>query len=174
MKEIYFVLVIAVLSTSAVYAQSNYPCQYVRGQTQAGHDAKTLSSPNNISREDEYDVHFYFLDLDIEKTGSYISGNVMVQASSLVNALDTFSLDLDSAHFMVDSVSAALNFEAYQIAQFVQSGNDLIIVLPFTAGVNQTVQTRVWYHGTAATSTNGYPNGNAFFVGKTRQHISYM
>ena len=149
-------------------ANGGYPCSYVRAQHGAGNDAKSLSSNNNTLREDEYDVHFYWLDLDIEKTGSSVSGNVMVQATSLVSALDTFSLDLDSAHFTVDSVKAALNLGAFHAAQFSQSGNDLAVLLPFTAGLNQTVQTRVWYHGTAATSTHGYPDGNAFFIGNTQ------
>jgi len=133
-----------------------------------GHDAKTLSSASNTARENEYDVHFYWLDLDIEKTSANISGNVMVQATSLVDALDTFSLDLDSTNFTVDSVSAALNLGAYQSAQFTHTGSDLVIILPFTAAINQTVQARVWYHGAAATSTGGYPDGNAFFVGNTQ------
>jgi aminopeptidase N len=169
MKELYaFISGLILLCTYQAQAQSSYPCPYVRSHTPSGHEFKMLSSPENVAREGEYDVHFYFLDLDIEKTSSYISGNVMVQASSLVSALDTFSLDLDSAHFIVDSVYSALDLGTYLSAQYTQSGNGLAVILPFSAGMNQTVQTRVWYHGTAATSTGGYPNGNAFFMGNTQ------
>jgi len=156
MRKLYTLFtVIALFALGSVHAQNI--------------NSRSTSSTANIAREDEYDVHFYWLDLDIEATGSYVSGNVMVQATSVVSALDTFSLDLASANFTVDSVKAALNLGNFQaVTQFSQSGNDLVIILPFTASLSQTVQTRVYYHGTASTSTGGYPDGNAFFIGSTQ------
>ncbi len=110
----------------------------------------------HILREKEYDVNFYYLDLNIEAATPDISGNVLVRAKSLVNQLDTFALELSDG-FTVDSVKASIDNGIFQSAAVIQMGMELNVLLPFTASVNQFISVRVYYRGplTSPATTTG-------------------
>ena len=109
----------------------------------------------------QYDVHFYYLDLDIETASNSISGNVLIRATSQVNSLDTFGVELDTP-LTVDSAQAGLNGDTLHIATVARNGRNVYVLLPFTATINQTVEVRIFYHGNPTVSTT-YNSG--FWVG---------
>lgn len=103
--------------------------------------------------EDKYDVKFYFLDLDIQKTTTSISGNVLIKVNSLVSNLDTFSLEL-AANLTVDSVLGSVNNSQFQICNFQHPQKIVNVLLPSIATQNQVVQVKIFYHG-SPTVSNG-------------------
>ena len=135
--------------------------------------SRSLSSSNIIAREDEYDVKFYFLDLDLETSSTTISGNVLISAVSQVSALDTFALELSNV-FTVDSAKASLNGGAFQNATTTtEEPSGLDVLLPFTAGSGQPVSVRVYYHGTTTASVLT-PTGSGFFESKDFGYPGYQ
>ncbi|MDB5281537.1 MAG: hypothetical protein JWO06_612, partial [Bacteroidota bacterium] len=125
-------------------------------------NAAAVPSAAHIARENEYDVNFYFLDLDIEKSSNAISGNVMIRGYSMVSNLDTFAVELDNT-LTIDSAVADLNGAAFQTAIVARNGTEINVVLPFTANVGQFVEVRIYYHG-SPTLSNGFPV-SGFFTG---------
>src|SRR5438552_1812986 len=82
--------------------------------------AQSVPSLLHIKRQKEYDVKFYFLDLDIEKSSGNISGNALTRAVSQINNLDTFALQLDKT-LTIDSAKASLNGGAFQTVTALRS-----------------------------------------------------
>lgn len=136
--------------------------------TNAGRNSRATSPVSNIAREDEYDVRFYWLNLDIEAANSFITGNVLTTAVVVASAgLDTFSLELDPA-LTVDSAEVQFNGSSFQTAAVVRgSGTEVDILLPIHthASFNELIGARLYYHGTANESTGGIPSGAGFFEG---------
>ena len=122
-----------------------------------------ISNLSAQSLQSKYDVKFYFLDLEIQKASSAISGNVLIKSQSLVANLDTVLLQL-AANLTVDSVKVSVNNSGFVNANFSRITNRLFIVLPQVATLNQTVETRIFYRGTPTTS-NGLtgPLASGFF-----------
>ena len=108
--------------------------------------SSNVPSNEHRARENEYDLNFYFLDLSIQDTTNLISGNVMIRGYSLVNHLDTFSVELDTT-FTIDSVIANLNGTNYRAARVARSATELNILLPFTVLNGQYTEVRIFYHG---------------------------
>jgi aminopeptidase N len=113
-------------------------------------NAQAVVSNAQRAREIEYDVNFYFLNLDIETTYT-ISGNVLVQAVSLVNNLDTFALELANT-LPVDSATTSVNGGVFKKATVLRNGSELNLLLPSGASSGQTVSVQVYYHGNPVVS----------------------
>jgi aminopeptidase N len=105
-----------------------------------------------------YDVSFYFLDLNVENNTVYLSGRVTTLAKSLVSDLDTFAFELNSV-MSIDSVFVD------GIQRAFQHSNNLALVpldTPIPQGSLFTV--KVVYHGT--------PPTGGFFSGITTAYNS--
>lgn len=114
--------------------------------------AQSVPSEAHRLREAKYDVKFYFLNLDIEANSPAISGDVMMRSESLVNGLDTIAVELDPI-LTIDSVKASLNSGVFQPVTVFRKNTEVNIELPFTADVNEIVETQIFYHGTPTPST---------------------
>lgn len=110
-----------------------------------------VSSPAHIARMNRYDVKFYHLDLNIQKASNGISGNVLIRANSVVQALDTFAFEL-AANLTIDSIKIALNNGNFQLCEFVRSGQEVNALLPADVALGQQVETRVYYRGNPTVS----------------------
>jgi aminopeptidase N len=101
----------------------------------------------------DYDVNFCFLDLQVERTSAFISGNVSTTATVTATVLDTFALELING-MTVDSVSINGSPNSF-------SHQDDVIFIPLTtpAGQGNQVNATVYYHGT--------PPAGTFFSGVT-------
>ena len=53
-----------------------------------------LASANQQKLMNKYDINFYKLDIALEKTSTYIQGNVLIQAHTKAVPLDTFAFEL--------------------------------------------------------------------------------
>jgi len=121
-----------------------------------------VSSPAHIARMNKYDVTFYWLDLNVQKASNAISGNALTRAKCLVNALDTFSLELVS-NFTIDSIKVSVEGGAFINTPFVHTGQELNVLLLNDLLLNQQIETRVYYHGSPTLSN--LANNSGFFGG---------
>lgn len=93
----------------------------------------------------DYDVTFYWLDLNVENNTIDISGNVTIQADVVVNELDTFAFELLD-ELTVDSV--LIN----GIIQSHYNLNDEVFVpLQQPLAMGNQVSAQIFYHGTPPT-----------------------
>ncbi|OFY85301.1 MAG: hypothetical protein A3F72_19155 [Bacteroidetes bacterium RIFCSPLOWO2_12_FULL_35_15] len=101
---------------------------------------------------DNYDVKFVHLDIDVERTSTYISGNVRSIASVTSITLDTFGFELHP-DLLIDSVIV----NGVTITP-VRTGNFVTCGLPSTLITGATIDAKTYYHGTP-------PNGGAAAIG---------
>lgn len=113
---------------------------------------------SEMQKMEEYDVVFHHLNLNLERTNTQISGNVITHAVSKVASLDTFLFQLH-ANFTIDSVlddvGNKLNFQRLEHLAAVK--------LPVSFGSNQLFKLQIFYRGTApsggsAAIGNGFSN----------------
>jgi aminopeptidase N len=106
----------------------------------------SISSPQHRHRMRQYDVTFYWLDLHIERTSTYVEGNVLIKAKSLVSQLDTFAFELDQA-MQVDSI-----FVDGQLVPLTRlslaNRNERNLLLPNPISQGHYFTVKIFYHGT--------------------------
>lgn len=98
-----------------------------------------------------YDVRFYFLDIELSKTSTYIKGSVRIDAEVTSTLLDTFVVELIPS-LTIDSV------HVNGIARSVSRSGDEVFVTGFSFSNGNTIYVQIWYHGTPNT-------GGGFFSG---------
>ncbi|MBU0488291.1 MAG: T9SS type A sorting domain-containing protein [Bacteroidetes bacterium] len=120
-------------------------------------DAKgksTVNTTRSRSLEDltaKYDVTFYFLDLNVERTGTTLSGNTTIEADVVSASLDTFAFELLSS-LAIDSIK--IN---QVVCTFSRQTNTVFALLGTPLTQNDHFSVTVYYHGT--------PTGTGFFSG---------
>ncbi|MCB8998823.1 MAG: T9SS type A sorting domain-containing protein [Bacteroidales bacterium] len=104
----------------------------------------SATAPGYSPLEEEYDVSFYFIDLEVSNKSNFIKGSSGLTAKSLVSSLDTFVVEL-SSKLSVDSVFL-----------FQKRRNDMVrtadlIKLPLNEGekANKDISLKIYYHGNA-------------------------
>lgn len=111
---------------------------------------------SEMQQMEAYDVVFHHLNLNLERTNTQISGNVITHAVSKVASLDTFLFQLH-ANFTIDSVlddvGNRLNFQ--------RLGHLAAVKLPASFGSNQLFKVQIFYRGTAPKSS-GAAIGDGF------------
>lgn len=145
-------LLIAILFCTALNAQvidDSKPLQ------KCSHKPLEGNTPFKIAQQsalmNNYDVTFYWLDINLERTSTDISGNVTINAVVQNAPLDTFAVELVS-QLIVDS--AKVNGVLRPAVQ--NAGNVFVIpIAPVAIGGNISVQ--IFYHGT--------PPSGGFFSG---------
>jgi len=114
---------------------------------------KPVSASPFISHEYKYDVKFVTLDLQVERTSTYIKGSVLTVATVTAAALDTFMTLLHEAH-TIDS----LRFNgALLTCTRVDSIVKAKIPSPLSTGASFTVL--IYYKGTAPNSAGSVGGG---------------
>lgn len=122
----------------------------------------TLNNANATKAQmdfmEKYDVVFHDLNLNVERTSTYISGNVKTIAKSNISALDTFMFQLH-ANLIVDSVFGFKNQKLIVIRQ----ADVALVLLDSVYSINQFIQVQIFYHGTppsgaSAAIGNGFSN----------------
>jgi len=94
---------------------------------------------------EEYDVHFYFLDIRAENNTVDIAGNVTIKAHVTAPVLDTFAFELIGV-LVIDSV-----FINGQPHSFLHQGDYGFIPLGSSLGQGDEIMAQVYYHGTPPT-----------------------
>ncbi|MFO7723034.1 MAG: M1 family aminopeptidase [Bacteroidales bacterium] len=150
MKKLLFTTLVCLFMVSATYSQmdENIHCRY------RDHSSKVLSGfranplPPAIHN---YDVKFYFLDIELSNTSTYVSGNVQIDAVVTSAVLDTFMFELIPS-LTIDSIT--LNGVP---VTFSRNGDEVYVSgIPILNGVLFTA--KIWYHGLPNT-------GGGFFSG---------
>jgi len=136
-----------ILSVMLIKGQYNFPeannkdyCSHIAA---AEGKAEYYYSPRTVDPLlEEYDVSFYFLNLNVESNTTYLSGNVTIQAKSTVAELNTFAFELVQA-MTIDSV------RVNGIKLAFQHANDLATV-PLSIPIQQgnLFSVKIYYHGT--------------------------
>jgi len=99
----------------------------------------------------KYDVKFYKLDINVERTSVYVEGNVIINAKVVASQIDTFVFELKD-YFSIDSVKINNQLRVVnRVADEVFVG-----IPPLTMGANISAQ--IFYKGMP-------PNTGNFFSG---------
>lgn len=101
---------------------------------------------------DQYDVHFYHIDIASENTTTQIAGNLKASSTVIINPLDTFWFELNPA-LTIDSVKV-------NGSKRTASRNGLLVTVPLPAAlpVGTALETQVFYRGNP-TSSSYYADG---------------
>ncbi|MCD4772046.1 MAG: T9SS type A sorting domain-containing protein [Bacteroidales bacterium] len=154
MKKL-IIFTILIVSNSLIFGQKSQDISNHFNCSHAKHFNKQIQFNRNIQNDllQDYDVKFYFLDLNVENNTVYISGNVRIDAVSQVVVLDTFAFELVQ-ELTVDSIifnDDKLNFFHEDDYVFVP------LINPLLTGEN--ISANIFYHG--------MPPTGGFFSGVT-------
>ncbi|NVO03101.1 MAG: T9SS type A sorting domain-containing protein [Bacteroidetes bacterium] len=107
----------------------------------------------------KYDVKFYKLDINLERTSVAISGNVTIGAVVQGTPLDTFVFDLDDV-LLIDSIKINNSLKTY-----TRLANQVYVPVLPTLTVGTAITAQIYYHGT--------PSSGGFFAGITHTTSGY-
>jgi len=115
----------------------------------------------------DYDVHFYGLDISVSSTSSFISGDVIIGASTLVDKLDTFAVEL-IPEMSIDS--AFMN--GHKIAKPTRNADNVLFPITPVQNKGTHFSVKIYYHGTSP--TGGFFSGISTAYNKTwKKHVSW-
>ncbi len=158
MKHLFTTFILTILFFSA-YAQFNDTfnwkkrCSHVPDPNQ-----KTLRYIYDWQNDNlnDYDVKFYWIDLNVSSANTYVSGNTSITAQVTAAVLDTFAFEL-IPEITIDSFF----FNNVQYTGYTRDGNNVLYAVnPAVEG--QMVTAKVYYHGA--------PPSGGFFAGVTHDH----
>ena len=108
----------------------------------------SFASEADVAKMNQYDVHFYKLDLEVRNNSTYLKGSAEVHAKVLQD-IDGITLQLH-ANMLVDSVQ--LNGLSNG---FSRAGDILSIPTPFTFTAGSGFRVQVFYRGTPPAAGQG-------------------
>lgn len=120
--------------------------------------SNSLNKKNRSRQLDQllnkYDVKFYFLDINVSDTTTYISGNTLINASVTNQSLDTFAIEINSS-LTIDSIV----FNGITTTSYQRQNNHILIFAPETLHFGSIIHCKIFYHG--------LPQSSGFFSGVT-------
>lgn len=136
--------------------QTAYTCRDTKmSKTQLQTKSASLTVAE-IAKTELYDVQYYFLDLNMTNTSTYLSGSVEIHAKAKVN-LDTALVEL---------------FESLTISQIQVNGNNVVynrvankINIPVNAAANSTFVLKITYAGNPPTAQTNPLGGSGLTAG---------
>ena len=102
---------------------------------------KAAASVSHNQLMNRYDVTYYKLDVALERTTTYISGNAQIMAKSKVAALDTFAFELHQ-NLQIDSV--IINNQKVQVSR---NNGEVIAPVAAPVALGGTVSAQIFYKG---------------------------
>ncbi|UCG27884.1 MAG: T9SS type A sorting domain-containing protein [Bacteroidales bacterium] len=142
-RAILFLLFI--LSFMMARGQRNYRADRMEEILKGKENLIYSRAGNYTTALDEYDVKFYFLDLEADNTSTHISGNTTIGAIPVVQSLQTFIFELSSA-LSVDSILVD------DVRHNFITGDDIVTVnLETSIPQGDYFSVQVFYHGTVPT-----------------------
>ncbi len=91
--------------------------------------------------QDNYDVQFYFLNLNVSDSSTYLSGSTLIRIKSLVSQLQNIVFD-----FSVKLVTDSVTVNNHKV-QFSHALDELTVTLANPADSGTTMNVEVYYHG---------------------------
>ena len=148
MSKFYFAAIFILLLSPCSFAQTNTNCH--DGRIIRGLNKGTILSP----LENQYDVQYVKLDLQMDNTNTSIRGNATTIAKVIEPAgMSQYAFELND-NMTVDSIK----FNGLPATATTISTHLKAITPPALLAVNTTFTAQVFYHGTAQ-------NGTGFFTG---------
>lgn len=160
MKKLTILLVLSFVTT-IVFGQWNQPEDTHFGCNHAkGHHHKNTESFLYFQDDFlwDYDVTFYFLDIEVNPNNVDIAGNVSIHAEVVSNTLDTLVLEYTDGMF-VDSA-----FIDGAMVTPMHTNNHIYMTTPATLNQGDDFVVQVYYHGT--------PPTGGFFSGVSNAYSS--
>jgi aminopeptidase N len=121
---------------------------------------KSSASLEHLELMNQYDVTFYHLDISLERTSTYISGNVKIKANVQTSQMEQFAFELHP-DLLIDS--AKINNQLLTVSR---NGGEASISLPAPLPNTEMFEVVIYYKGTppsgaSAAIGNGLSNGIA-------------
>lgn len=126
----------------------------------ASKSKKPVVSAKVAAAMTDYDVSYYFLDLNMERTNTAVSGSVTHKSRVTASSLNNYIFELHP-NFTIDSILVnQIN------TPFSRNGNAVTALLGATANQGDWLTVQIWYNGTAPNSGsaaigNGLSSGNS-------------
>ncbi|HPI55713.1 MAG TPA: M1 family aminopeptidase, partial [Chitinophagaceae bacterium] len=136
------------------FAQENGTCQQTKITQHHQVTKKYRAGISDNALMNQYDVHFYFLDLAIERNSTIVSGSVTMGVNATA-IMDTFCFELNNT-LTIDSVM----YNGLSL-QVVRVGNISYAKFPSSINNGQSVSVQIFYHGDASV-TGGSAIGDGF------------
>ncbi len=148
MKRSLFISLSIILSVNYLFAQKNYDVTESLLCSKAKFYKNYILQSKDIIQTPllfDYDVKFYFLDLNVESNSIDISGNVTINAKVVATVLDTFAFELID-DMLIDSIK--INGIVHG---FTHTGDEVFIPLQNPVQQGGMVSSQIFYHGTPPT-----------------------
>ncbi len=148
MKKHFIIILSVFLTVNYLTAQKNYDVNESLLCSKAKFYQNYILQSKEIIQTPllfDYDVKFYFLDLNISSSSVDISGNVTINAQSVVSVLDTFAVELID-DMTIDSI--LINGMNHS---FLHTGNEVFIPLQNPVSQGEMISAQFFYHGTPPT-----------------------
>lgn len=146
-SKVMFILLCFYITLFDLSAQK-HSCSEIKSNSFSAIKSRTASSQNHLNLISNYNVHYYFLDITLERTSTYISGNVTIKANA-INALDTFSFDLHD-DLTIDSIF--INDQKQNSINRNNGEVDVNLISPISQ--NNSFDVLIFYHGTPPTGAS--------------------
>jgi len=131
MKKLLSLVSIFLIGTSIQAQEGAHHCSRLKSHSILNQSRSNTLSLDYIALTEEYDVNFYFLDVNLERTTTDISGVVEIHATSKVSVLDTVLFELHNNltinSILVDGVANTL---------YTRIGSAVIVPTTYTNGDN--------------------------------------
>lgn len=137
--------VIAMLITFSGFGQNHHTCSETKTRAYQRILKKTRAGAADNVLMAQYDVNWYFLDLNIERNTTVLSGNVTIGATTLLPT-DTFCFELNST-MTIDSVV----YQNVSIPFTHTNSSHICYAKPTTTiPANIYAEMKIYYHGDAS------------------------
>jgi len=151
--SIYFICLTALL-----FGQDINPCSIAKSAAYSKPTKKSRAGTNDNILMSQYDVHFYFVDLNVERNTTVISGSTTIGTTIMSAALDTFCFELNPS-LVIDSIQYNNQNLAY-----TRVGAITYALLPSPQAQNTHLSIKIYYNGDASVTGAG-AIGDGFSTG---------
>ncbi|MFI5252749.1 MAG: M1 family aminopeptidase [Bacteroidota bacterium] len=155
MKTFLTIIIVTALASSFLHAQvarrdTLSPMEQLINNEMENYKSRFLHSRTGVASDIRYDVKYYKLELKITTTPSnYLYGKITMRATSLIDGLDSISLDLRN-NMIIDSIKVNGIPSSY-----TQQSLSFGFRLDRTYNMNETFTTETYYEGMPQSSGFG-------------------
>jgi aminopeptidase N len=134
------------------------PCSLSKSAAYSKPSKKSRAGTNDNILMNRYDVHFYYIDLNVERNTTVISGSTTIGTTVMSASLDTFCFELNPS-LVIDSIEYNNQNLAY-----TRVGAITYALLPSPQTQNTTLSVKIYYKGDASITGAG-AIGDGFSTG---------
>lgn len=161
MKQ-YLITIIAILFAVPIFAQHNnnsdaeHKCSH-----RVDFESKNMIFGEYNWQSDylfDYDVKFYFLDIEVQNNTTFVDGNTTIKAEALTT-IDTFAFEL-----IPEQTISQLFVNNVEYTEYTREGNNVIVPITTTIPEGTIFDAQIYY--------SGQPPTGGFFAGVTTAYSS--